>query len=205
MTTQAQAALASDAIIDQLLKSELKVPDPSPEECERYYKNNSAKFYTSPLFEVSHILYLAPPDDEEARLVAKGKAEQALKSILENPENFKKIAMAESACSSAKQGGHLGQISKGQTMPAFEAALTKMKAGDISAIPVASEVGYHIIQLHEYAEGNLLPYEAVADWIAQSLKEQSWRRALSQYIQILAGKAEISGFRLRAADNPLVQ
>lgn len=50
-----------------------------------------------------------------------------------------------------------------------------------------------------------LPYEAVQDWIADYLKNQSWQRAVSQYIQILAGDAKISGFRLKAADTPLVQ
>jgi hypothetical protein len=46
----------------------------------------------------------------------------------------------------------LGQISKGQTMPAFETALFAMREGDMSQEPVASEVGYHIIKVHEYAQ-----------------------------------------------------
>lgn len=194
-----------DEVIDMLLAQEISVPDPSSEECRRYYDNNKKQFYTSPLFEVSHILYLAPPEDKEARKIAKEKADFSLAKILKNHAAFEAIAKSESACSSGREGGRLGQIGKGQTVPAFEAALLSMKEGDISREPVATEIGYHIIQVHKRGEGELLPYDTVAEWIGDFLKQQSWRRAFSQYVQILAGQAEISGFRLHAADTPLVQ
>jgi peptidyl-prolyl cis-trans isomerase C len=99
----------------------------------------------------------------------------------------------------------LGQISKGQTMLAFEAALMKMKAGDISREPVATEVGYHIIRVHRRVEGHQLPFDAVSEWIANTLADQVWRRAFHQYVQILAGKSKISGFRLKSSHSPLIQ
>ena len=34
-----------------------------------------------------------------------------------------------SACPSAQSGGNLGQITRGQTVPEFEAALGRMRAG----------------------------------------------------------------------------
>jgi peptidyl-prolyl cis-trans isomerase C len=196
---------APDELIDRLLEREITVPEPSPMECERYYNNNIKRFYTSPIFEASHILYLAPPEDEEAQKRALNLAEKALSSIRSNPEIFETIARSESACPSGKLGGNLGQISKGQTLPAFEAALLAMKEGDLSSEPVLTEVGYHIIRLHRRSEGQQLPFESVSSWVADHLKKESWQRAFSQYIQILAGHAKISGFRLHGADTPLVQ
>jgi peptidyl-prolyl cis-trans isomerase C len=194
-----------DEVIDRLLAQELSVPEPNREECERYYSNNRKRFSTAPLFEVSHILYLAPPEDKGAREQAKSKAQSAINRIQEKPDVFETIARAESACSSGRDGGRLGQIGKGQTVPAFEAVLLTMQEGDISGEPVATEVGYHVIRVHKRAEGKLIPFETVAGWIADSLKQESWRRAFSQYVQILVGSAEISGFRLNGADTPLVQ
>ena len=194
-----------DLIIDDLLAKEISIPDPDEETCKRYYENNKRRFYTSPLFEVSHILYLAPPGDDEAHTRAKERAERALSLLKDTPGMFENIAKEESGCSSAKDGGRLGQISKGQTLPAFEAALMSMKEGEVSAYPVATQVGYHVIKVHKSAEGKLLPFESVKDWIADFLKTQSWQRAFSQYIQILAGEADIKGFRLKKADTPLVQ
>lgn len=200
-----EAIKKTDQIIDDLLASEISVPEPDEESCKRYYENNRKRFFTSPLFEVSHILYLAPPEDENTRGLAREKAENALERLKNNPALFEPIAKEESGCSSAKDGGRLGQISKGQTLPAFEAALMNMKEGEISSEPVATEVGYHIIKVHKRAEGKQLPFESAKDWIADFLKSQSWQRSFSQYVQILAGEAEISGFRLKRADTPLVQ
>lgn len=194
-----------DEIIERLLAEEIVIPEPAAAECARYYQNNKGRFHTAPLFEVSHILYAAPPEDEEERRRALEKAQAALARIQKDAAQFAAIARAESACSSGREGGRLGQIGKGQTMPAFEAALLAMKEGAISAAPVASEVGYHIIQVHKRAEGMVLPFETVANWISDFLKQESWRRAFSQYVQILAGQAEISGFHMKGADSPLVQ
>jgi len=194
-----------DEVVEELLNKEVVIPEPDTETCQRYYEANKKRFYTSPLYQVSHILYLAPPDNKEEREKARLKAADALERIKKDPALFTQIAKEESGCSSSGEGGRLGQISKGQTLPAFEAVLLKMQAGDMSEAPVATEVGYHIIQVHEYAEGRQLPYDAVKDWIAEFLKSQSWQRAFSQYIQILAGEANISGFRLKKADTPLVQ
>lgn len=195
----------SDAVIDRLLQQEIEVPEPTAEETRRYYRNNEKQFCTDPLFEVSHILYLAPPEDAEARRAALARAEQALAEITADPALFAGIARRDSACSSGREGGSLGQIAPGQTLPAFEEALQKMKAGEISAAPVASEVGYHLIHLHRRVESEQMPYEAVAARIGKHLRAQSWQRAVSQYIQLLAGEAEIIGFRLAGAETPLVQ
>ncbi len=194
-----------DEAIDKLLDKEIIVPEPDTETCKRYYDSNLKLFYTSPLFQVSHILYLAPKEDTEALANAKVKAEKSLELIKLKPELFEHIAKEESGCSSAKDGGRLGQISKDQTMPEFEAALMKMQAGELSNEPVETDVGFHIIKVDERADGQQLPYDSVADNIIEFLKTKSWTTAFNQYIQLLAGNAKISGFRLKQADSPLVQ
>lgn len=200
-----EAVKSPDDIFDTLFEAEIKTPEADEETCLRYYENNKNKFNTSPLFEASHILYLAHKDDESARQTALGKSQDALARIIKNPNSFSVIAKAESACSSAKNSGHLEQITKGQTTPAFEFALFGMKEGEMSKEPVASEFGYHLIKVHKRLEGKELPFEAVHEWIADYFSRQSWQRAFSQYLQLLAGQAEIIGFDIKAVDTPLVQ
>lgn len=201
-----EAVKKPDEIIDLLLKQEIQVPEPDRETCLRYYESNRKKFCTSPLYEASHILYLAPPEDEKARATALAKAQNALARLVVQPGLFQAIAKEESACLSAAQGGHLGQISRGQTMPAFEAALREMVEGELSKAPVASEVGYHLIRLHKKADGAQLPFTVVEEWVMDHLSTQSWEKAFRQYLQILAGRAKISGFRFdMVASSPLVQ
>lgn len=194
-----------DEIIDILLEKEVQVPQADEATLQRYYANNSNKFFTPPLFDVAHILYLAPSDDAKAREVALYQAESDLTKIKKNPDLFEIIARKTSGCSSAKDGGYLGQISKGQTMPDFEAALFQMQAGELSETPVATKVGYHIIKVYKRVEGAQLPFENVADWIRNDLQQKSCDKAIHQYIQILFGKSDIRGFDYTGATTPLVQ
>lgn len=194
-----------DAIVDELLEREISIPTADLETCQRFYQTHKHRFMTSPLFEVSHILYSAPPSDTQSRDMAYDRAKKATFQIIADPQCFAAIAKAESACSSAQQGGFLGQITKGQTTPAFELALFGMQDGDISREPVASEFGYHLIKIHKRLDGKKLPFDVVHDWIIDYLERQSWQRAFHQYIMWLAGQAKITGINIVKASSPLVQ
>lgn len=199
------AVADEQSAIDALLESEVRVPAPDLESCKTYYKNNKHRFVMSPLFEVSHILFAASLKNEEARRQAESKAGDILSVLQKEPHRFEELARQHSGCSSAKDGGRLGQISKGQTAPEFEEALLKLQKDEISQEPVATIYGYHLVKVHERIEGKELPFEAVHDWIADYLKQSVWQRAVSQYISLLGGKADIKGFHLKAAQTPLVQ
>lgn len=199
------AAKNPDEAMERLLEKDLYVPEPGQEECGRYYDENKEKFKTRPLFEVSHIFYPAPEQDRKVRQNAFERAGTALKKIHDNPALFESIAHAESACSSAQMGGFLGQISMGQTVPAFERALLEMQEGEISKEPVATEVGYHIIQVHHRAEGKVLPEETVKAWVSGYLKNENWQRAFRKYVLKLVAEANISGFHFSGDGIPRAQ
>lgn len=63
---------------------------------------------------------------------------------LSQGESFEKLAADFSICSSAKNGGNLGEFPKGRMVPAFEKALLGLKENEISGI-VRTQFGYHII------------------------------------------------------------
>jgi len=73
-----------------------------------------------------------------------GKAQEIYENI-QAGENFEKLAKEFSECSSKKKGGDLGEFPKGQMVPEFWNACTKLKIGDISQ-PVKTQFGYHIIK-----------------------------------------------------------
>jgi peptidyl-prolyl cis-trans isomerase C len=50
-----------------------------------------------------------------------------------------------------------------------------------------------------------LPFDAVRTRIAAYLEERTWRRAVAQYIALVAGQARVAGFDLPSATSPLVQ
>jgi peptidyl-prolyl cis-trans isomerase C len=194
-----------DAAIRDLIEREVQVPTATGEECRRYYDRHPKKFRTEPLFEARHILLAAGPDDASARERAREEAEQLIALLLERPGDFTEMARRVSACPSREQGGNLGQLSRGSTVAEFETALSEMAEGAISEVPVESRFGLHIIALDRRIEGRQLPYEHVADRIAAWLEAGAWSKAVAQYIAVLAGRADIAGIALDAAEGPLIQ
>ena len=93
-----------------------------------------------------HIL-LKPDEvntDEEVRV----RIEQ-LEIRLRGGEDFATLARANSQDTlSAANGGDLGWLNQGDTVPGFEDAMDRLAPGEISR-PVKSQFGWHIIQVQE--------------------------------------------------------
>lgn len=187
-----------------LLEREVTVPDCDEATCVRYFENNRGRFHSAPLLAVRHILLECAPDDAEARHLAHTQAEVLLLSLEEQPGQFAELALKYSACPSKAQGGSLGQVSKGQTVPELERQLFTLAPG-LAAKPLESRYGWHVISVDQRIEGQPLPYEAVAVAIRTQLQQGVWQKALVQYLQTLIGAADIRGIALQGADSPLVQ
>lgn len=203
-TRQREIAGASeDERIANLVEQEVRIPEPTYEEIARYYRRNTLRFMTSPLYEAAHIFFPARRDDETARAEAKANAEALLAELERNPRRFGELAKAHSACSSKEQGGSLGQVTKGDTNPELERAMTAMDVGTVRV--VESRHGLHVLRLDRRVAAKQLPLEQAKPWIENRLRTASKRRAVSQYLQLLAAGASIEGIELAAADSPLVQ
>ncbi len=196
---------AEDAAIRELMDRDVTVPMATDDECRRYFEQNTSKFRTQPLYEARHILLAARPEDKVARDKAKRQAQTLCKTLRNDPSGFSAAAAEFSACSSQGEGGRLGQLSKGDTVDAFDQALEALKEGDITAEPVETDFGFHVIALDRKIPGRDLPFEQAREKIAAWLEAASWSRAVSQYITILAAKAELTGIDLQEVDGPLVQ
>ncbi|MBK3453601.1 peptidylprolyl isomerase [Pseudomonas sp. MF6754] len=187
-----------------LLEREVQVPDCYEATCVRYFESNRGRFHSAPLLAVRHILLECAPDDAEARHQAHAQAEVLLQSLEESPGSFAELALQYSACPSKAQGGSLGQVSKGQTVPELERQLFTLAPG-LAGKPLESRYGWHVICVDQRIEGQALPYEAVATAIRTQLQQGVWQKALVQYLQTLIGVADVRGIALQGADSPLVQ
>jgi len=189
-----------EAVIRGLIEHEVNVPEPDDDTCRRYYERNRARFRSADIYEAAHILFAALPADREAHAQARADAIGVLATLRQNPDSFATLARTYSRCPSAEQGGNLGQITTGQTTPEFEQALVALEPGQLCAEPVATRYGFHIIRLDRKHEGRTLPYEVVADRIADYLRDSVRQRADAQYIARLVSAARIEGVDLAGAD-----
>ncbi|SMF01955.1 peptidyl-prolyl cis-trans isomerase C [Tistlia consotensis] len=194
-----------EALVRQLLAREVTVPEADGETCRRYYDNNRRRFRTPELVEARHILFAADPDDEARRAAAEQAARETLAVLQTRPDLFEALAAERSDCPSARQGGNLGQLTRGQTVPEVDTFLFNLEAGQLCPLPVKSRYGFHVLKVERKVAAEPLPFEAVEARIAGYLAEASWRRGVAQYLRLLAGKAEIVGLDLEGSDSPLVQ
>jgi peptidyl-prolyl cis-trans isomerase C len=195
----------ADARIEALIAREVKIPRADAETCRRYYQTHLGRFRSPDLVEARHILFLADPDDAEAVAAARAKAQNVIELLEQRPDRFGELARELSACSSSKQGGTLGQLTRGSTVPEFETFLFELEPGQLCPVPVRTRYGFHVLQLQRRVEGKTLPFEAVQEKIAEYLEESAWRVAVRQYIQLLVGRSKITGIELKGTSSPLVQ
>jgi peptidyl-prolyl cis-trans isomerase C len=194
---------AVSAAVERLLADEVSVPSPTEAECRRYYESHLKEFQSGDLVYARHILFQVTPAVSVPEMRA--RAERALSELLAQPERFAALASELSNCPSGKQGGNLGQIGRGATVPEFERAIFRLDAQGILRELVKTRHGFHIVAVDKSIPGKTLPFGAVQNRIAERLKGEVEAKALRQYVSILAGQAEIVGVELAATPIPLVQ
>lgn len=194
-----------DALIRQLLEDVVTAPEADAATCRRFYENNRDRFRSPDLYEPAHILLAAAPEDTAAYDAAAAEATQIIGLLADRPDVFDAFARDRSDCSSKENGGRLGQVTPADVVPEFATFLCNLEEGQLCPVPVKTRYGVHILRLDRKVAGKTLPFEAVADTIADYLQETTWRRAVSQYIKLLAGRASIEGVAIEAAETPLVQ
>ena len=192
-----------DEIIGTLLESEVTTPTPSPDECRRYYETHPERFTSGDLVEARHILFAIMPGTPVMAL--REHAQRVLAELKSAPETFAARAQELSNCPSGQHGGNLGQFGRGEMVPEFDRAIFGTPASGVLPTLVATRYGFHIVAVERRIPGKRLPFETVADRVADYLAARVEERALRQYVELLAGRAEIIGADLAGAATPLVQ
>lgn len=187
-----------EARIEALLAHVLQAPAADEASCRRYYESNAGRFRTPTLYGVRHILVALPADAPRrvAETTARRTAERIIAELQAHPDRFAELAARHSICPSKDQGGALGQIGPGQTVPEFEQALERFGTTGLIPEPVESRYGLHVIHVDRCIDGEQLPFEAVHRRIADYLVERSHREAARQFLDSLLAHADVQGIAL---------
>jgi len=192
-----------DDVIGQMLEREVTTPKPTVGECRRYYDIHPERFTSGELVEARHVLFAIMPGTPVMAL--RERAERILAELKAVPGEFAARAQELSNCPSGQHAGNLGQFGRGEMVPEFDQAVFGTAATGVLPTLVATRYGFHIIAVERRIPGKRLPFEAVADRVAEYLAARVEERALKQYVGVLAGRAAIAGADLAGAASPLVQ
>jgi peptidyl-prolyl cis-trans isomerase C len=155
-------------LLQKDIESKVKVSD---QEVKDYYEKNKEKFAPVTQIKASHIL--VKTEDEAKKILER----------LKKGEDFAQLAKKYSIDTvSAKNGGELGYFSRGQMVPEFEAAASRLKPGEISG-PVKTKFGYHIIKVTDKKVGQVVEFEKVKNLISQNLMGEKQKEVFDSYIE----------------------
>jgi len=189
-----------EALIRGLLDTEIEGAVPSEDAIRREWARDPDRFRAPPLWEVSHILCACDPRDAAATEAARPRAAGLANEALANPRAFARLASENSDCGSKTAGGALGQLGPGDTVPEFEAALQGLSEGEITAEPVLTRHGWHVIRMDAVAEGAVLPFETVRQGLSDAMQKAAWARQARAFVNDLVACAEVTGADLRVSD-----
>lgn len=143
---------------------------------EAYYRDHRAEFEAPPQVRVAHVLLRAPESGPAAEQ-ARAKAADILKRAKAG-EDFANLARELSQDrASAKSGGDVGWISRGEMEPPFDQAVFALKKGDLAPGPVQTSQGFHVIKATDVRPGGLQPLKDVASRIRERLAAEAADKA----------------------------
>ena len=164
----------------------------SREDLQAYYDQHRDEYRVPEQVNVSHILIKTPLPGPDGKVDPKGveearkKAEDVLKQ-LKAGGNFAELAKKYSEDpGSGKNGGSLGWIGRGRTVPEFEQTAFSLAKGATSGL-VQSSYGFHIIRLDDKQAAHVKPLDEVKDQIRRGHQAAESRPGRHQSGECVAG------------------
>ena len=176
----------------------------TPEDVKAYYDQHQDQYRVPEEVKVSHILIKTPSPGADGKVDEKGveearkRAEDVLKQV-KSGVKFEDLAKKYSEDpGSGKQGGDLGWIGRGRTVPEFEKSAFSLAKGQLSDL-VKSSYGFHIIRSEDKHEAHLKTIDEVKDQIEPLIKQQKAGRMMENSGNALLEQARGGGLDKAAA------
>jgi peptidyl-prolyl cis-trans isomerase D len=180
-------------------------PQVTDAEIQQYYQQNQANYRVDAQVKVRHILISVDPNaGAAADAAAKAKAQGILDELRkDNGKDFAELAKKNSDDPGSKdQGGELGWIKHGVTVPQFDQTAFSQQPGQISGL-VRTQYGYHIIQTEEKQDAHVKTLAEVRDSIVDILTKQKAAQAEQAFAQQIAADAQKTSLAQAAAAHHL--
>jgi peptidyl-prolyl cis-trans isomerase D len=181
-------------------------PQVTDAEIQQYYNQNQSQYQVPEEVKVRHILIPVSQNATAAQVAAaKAKAQGILDELRkDNGKNFAELAKKDSGDpGSAPQGGELGWIKRGVTVPAFQHVAFSQNVGQISGL-VRTQFGFHIIQTEAKQAAHTQPLsQDLMAQIKSTLMQQKAAQAAQAFAEQLQKQATKEGLAKTAAANHL--
>ena len=159
-------------------------------EIEKYLEENRAKLETGLGYHARHILIVPEGGLGDTAWEAARIRTEVVRSQLREGADFTELAKKFSSDATAKDGGDLGTLKRGELSQDIEARILALAPGDVSE-PYRSDLGYHIFRLEskEALEGDGLT--RARQQIRDILFRQKYEARLDAWLREIRERAVI--------------
>ena len=175
--------LLKGKLVESVVPAEREVSD---EEAEEFYNLNPEKFADDAKVTASHIL-----------VKTKDVADDIMKK-LEQGESFAKLAREHSIDEpTSKEGGSLGELTRGMMYPELDEAIFKLPEGAVE--PVELQTGfykgmYSIIKIDKIVTGKSHTFAEIKDKVKEAITQKEIRENYQAFIKELEAKANVKSY-----------
>ncbi|AEG01478.1 nitrogen fixation protein NifM [Methylomonas methanica MC09] len=187
LTTESlQAALSRQCKVNSVLeKVAARAPKVNEVEVGIFYHSHPDKFHIPEQRTARHILISINPDyPENTRENALQRIRDIAETLKRKPHKFANLALKNSECPTALNGGELGTLVQGKLYPQLDEVLFQLKENQISAV-VETEVGFHLIQCTKIIRAETLSLKNATPKIKQIMQERSRRSCQRSWLASL--------------------
>ncbi len=159
------------------------------QEIDRYLAENRDKLEAGLTYHARHILVVPEGDSDAAWETARIRAEM-IRGQLQAGADFGELARQYSRDASAREGGDLGILRRGELAQEIEARILSLAPGEVSA-PYRSALGYHIFRLEakEVLEGEAL--QRARQQVREILFREKYEARLAAWLREIKQRAVI--------------
>ena len=173
--------------------------DVSEGEAKAFYDENPEYFKEPEAIRASGILIKVDLKSDEAKKEEARKKLGDIQKRIQKGEDFAVLAKDFSQDASAAQGGDLGTIQRGRMPKALDDVAFSLKPGEVSNV-VETELGFHLIKVHEKKPEKIVPFKEAEEKIRQHLANQKLKQRVEEYLNEVKKTAKIERISTRGAN-----
>jgi len=155
---------------------------------QKEYDAKKEYFKTEGQVHARHIL-IRTDNGKHSDKEALDKITSIQKELKKDGSNFAETAQKYSECTSAKSGGDLNYVSRGQMVKPFEEAVFALKKGTLTDKPVKTEYGYHLIFAEDVKDTVYTPLDEVKQYFLPEIYMNDMIKEYNLVVNPGSGKA----------------
>jgi len=168
-------------------------------EAKAFYDGHPEYFTEPETIRASGILIKTDVKSDAAKKEEARKKMEDIQKRVKKGEDFAILAKDFSQDASAAQGGDLGTIPRGRMPKALDDAAFSLKPGEVSIV-LETELGFHLIKVHEKKLERVVPLKDVEEKIRQHLSNQKLKQMVDEYLNEVKKTAKIERISTKGAN-----